>query len=395
MTNVGYYKMESHKSNHLTELEKSLPAYYYFSDNHYSKEVTAIWKNNWIYVCHESRITANLSFLTVEISDQNIIIFRSSKGELKAYYNTCRHRGSILCDQKSGSMSSKLLSCPYHQWSYSIDTGQLINIASFSNTPSGFNKNDLGLFEVSIQVWRGLIFVNLNESATWDLDNLFQRKPSAFENFPLEDMVCGHVWEKTIECNWKSFWENFNECLHCPNIHPELTDLVPMFSNRIINPMDLSSWEPKTEKSNPKFSGGLKSGAETWSTDGSAQGNKIKNLTREDLLKGHVYASSWPSMFIGGYADHVRAVRVLPIHSEKTMITAEWFFEKSALKDDKYDMQNVIDFACLVMEQDANACELNQKGLKSMPYQNGFLMPEEYVIKTFHDWIRKELSQSP
>ena len=387
--------MEDYKSNHLTELEQSLPAEYYFCDNHYKKEIKTIWKNNWIYVCHKSRISKNLSFLTVNIADQNIIILRDSKGELKAYYNTCRHRGSILCEQKSGLMNSRLLVCPYHQWSYSVDTGQLINIASFSEAPAGFNKNNLSLFRVAIHEWCGLIFINLNGLVEWSVDNLFQRSPSVFANFPLKDMVCGHVWEKTIECNWKSFWENFNECLHCPNIHPELTDLVPMFSNRIINPKDLSSWEPKTEKSNPKFSGGLKFGAETWSTTGSAQGHKIKALTEEDLQKGHVYASSWPSMFIGGYADHVRAVRVLPINSEKTKITAEWFFEKSALNDKNYNIKNVIDFACLVMEQDADACELNQKGIKSEPYQNGFLMPEEYVIKTFHDWVRKELSQSP
>ena len=104
-----------------------------------------------------------------------------------------------------------------------------------------------------------------------------------------------------------------------------------------------------------------------------------KNLTKEDLSNGHVYASSWPSMFIGGYI-HVRAVRVLPINSEKTMITAEWLFETSALNDHNYDIKNVIDFGCLVMEQDA--IELNQKGLKSEPYQNGFLMPGS-VIKKF------------
>ena len=146
---------------------------------------------------------------------------------------------------------------------------------------------------------------NLNENALWNPDEIFQRPPHAFNNFPVEDMVCGHVWEKIIDSNWKSFWENFNECLHCPNVHPELTQLVPMFTRRIINPQDLSGWVPKTKESDPKFSGGLKKGAQTWSEDGYAQGCQINSLSESDLLKGHVYASSWPSVFIGGYADHI------------------------------------------------------------------------------------------
>ena len=81
-----------------------------------------------------------------------------------------------------------------------------------------------------------------------------------------------------------------------------------------------------------------------------------------------------------------------PIESEKVKISAEWLFEKKTLKNKSYNKENVISFACKVMEQDAKACELNQKGIHSMPYKNGVLMPEEYVIKKFHDWLRKKLA---
>ena len=138
-----------------------------------------------------------------------------------------------------------------------------------------------------------------------------------------------------------------------------------MFSRRIINPQDLPDWIPKSKDSDPKFSGGLKKGAETWSENGLAQGCKSNSLTESDLLKGHVYASSWPSIFIGGYADHVRIVRVSPIESEKVKISAEWLFEKKTLKNKNYNKENVISFACKIMEQDAKACELNQKGIKT------------------------------
>ena len=90
-------------------------------------------------------------------------------------------------------------------------------------------------------------------------------------------------------------------------------------------------------------------------------------------------------------SDHIRIVRVIPSGSEKVTILAEWLFEKKTLENKKYNKDNVIKFAKRVMEQDAHACELNQKGIHSHPYKNGFLMPEEYVIKKFHDWLRKQL----
>ena len=383
--------MNINKSNHLTKLEKSLPAQWYFDEKFYNKELSKIWSNNWIYVCHKSRLEQKLSYLTISIGKQSIVILNDTKRKIKAYFNTCRHRGSVLCNQSNGKLKSKLLVCPYHQWSYFADTGELLQIASFSKLPKGFEKKKFSLFKVNVKEWRGCIFVNLDKNSNWNEETLFQRNPDVFKNFPIEEMVVSDVWEKIIDCNWKSFWENFNECLHCPNVHPELTSLVPMFSRRIINPQDLPGWMPKSKDSDPKFSGGLKKGAETWSENGHAQGCKINSLTESDLLKGHVYASSWPSIFIGGYADHVRIVRVSPIESEKVKISAEWLFEKKTLKNKSYNKENVISFACKIMEQDAKACELNQKGIHSIPYENGVLMPEEYVIKNFHDWLRKKL----
>ena len=96
-------------------------------------------------------------------------------------------------------------------------------------------------------------------------------------------------------------------------------------------------------------------------------------------------------MFIGVYCDHVRIVRMLPLDTETTELRVEWLFEQDALQDDNYDISNVTDFAILVMEQDAGVCELNQQGLHSAAFREGVLMPEEHEIKTFHDWLRKQL----
>lgn len=150
----------------------------------------------------------------------------------------------------------------------------------------------------------------------------------------------------------------------------------------------MPGWEDHDGSDDPLYRGGLRDGAETWSQDGSAQGHTISSLSDEELKRGHLYASAWPSMFIAGYADHMRIVRVLPKGPTRTEITAEWLFEDAALNDPDYDIANVVDFATLVMEQDGDACEMNQKGLDARPFTEGVLMPEEFLLKDFHDWVR-------
>ena len=331
-------------SNNLKSVEKTLPSYCYYDRSFYNDELNNIWNKSWIYVCHSSNLNEKLTYKTFKIGLQNIIVLRDNNNQLKAYFNACRHRGSLLCESEKGKLSSNVIVCPYHQWSYKIDDGSLNKISSFTET-EGFKKSNYSLFNIKVKVWRGCIFVNLQNNSKWDEKKLFQRPATNLVNFPIERMVCGHTWRKEIKCNWKIFWENFNECLHCPNIHPELTDLVPIFSRRIMNIKDHPDWEKNYDLNDPKFSGGLRNKAETWSNDGSAQGHFISGLSETDIQRGHTYASAWPSVFIGAYADHLRIVRILPKGSEKLELISEWLFQEETLKDKNYDIENVIQFA--------------------------------------------------
>ena len=106
------------KSNHLKKLQLSLPSSWYFDSNFYDKELSELWMKNWIYLCHSSNLKNKLDFRTFSIGKQNIILIRNSHGKLLAFYNTCRHRGSLIVTETFGRLKSKLFTCPYHQWSY-------------------------------------------------------------------------------------------------------------------------------------------------------------------------------------------------------------------------------------------------------------------------------------
>ena len=380
-----------YKSPILTSVSKSLPFSWYFKENHFKKELDKIWSNEWIYACHENNIKKPLSYITLQISQFNIIILRDKNGKICSYLNTCNHRGSTLCKDERGTLKSGLLSCPYHQWSYDSSDGRLIKTSSFV-VPKNFNKSKLGLKKIKLKIWNGLIFINLSEkNSRWNVKSRFQDYDSVISQIEFEKFELGHRWNKIINCNWKIFWENYSECLHCPNIHPELSDLVPIYSRRLMDIKEDPNWKEKVENNDPKFSGGLRKGSETWSLDGSAQGKIINKLKNKKEFNGHIYITNWPSMFLAIFTDHVRVVRMLPIDSEHTKVSAEWLFEKSTLDDRSYDKKNVIDFAIKVMMQDSDACELNQKGIYNPRINSGILMPEEYEVKRFQDWVRKKV----
>lgn len=377
--------------NSLKQAEPALPASWYYNPAQHAREMKTLWRSNWLYVCRSDELAAPLGYRTFEFGDQNIVIVRASEGTLSAFHNACRHRGSILCPERAGQLKSKLLVCPYHQWSYAAGSGDLVRTSSFAE-PEGFSKADYPLFKVACTEWRGSVFIHLDPEAVFDENDVFNRSAENFRNFPLETMVTGHTWKTVMACNWKTFWENFNECLHCPNVHPELVELVPLFTRRIINPKDVPDWQDHAASAEPKYRGGLRTGGETWSSDGSAQGHVIPQLTLQDLERGHTYCSIWPNVFIGGFPDHVRIVRLHPLGPEETELTAEWLLPPETLAAGDYDLSNVVDFGKLVMEQDAKACELNQKGLHTAPLEQGVLMPEEYVLHRFHNWVRAGLA---
>ncbi|MDC1316042.1 aromatic ring-hydroxylating dioxygenase subunit alpha, partial [Alphaproteobacteria bacterium] len=293
-------------------------------------------------------------------------------------------------DKLQGKLKSNVLVCPYHQWSYNASDGSLLKTSSKPN--EDFDKSKYGLNKIQLKIWNGLIFINLSSKKSFSLKKVFQYFDKSISKIDISKFELGFTWTKEVKCNWKIYWENYSECLHCPNIHPELSKLVPLYQRKLVDVKDVENWKILKQNLDPKFHGGLRKGADTWSFDGSSQGHYIKDLQEEIHTKGQIYISSWPSMFLGIYGDHIRIVRILPLLNNKIQLTAEWLFQKETIEDPKYDIKNVTDFGILVMKQDADACELNQKGVYNYNNEKGVLMPEEYIVKDFQDWIRKSIS---
>ena len=375
--------------NGLTSVQPTLPANWYFDAQHHERELQRIWYDNWVYVCHEEALSDKGAYRSVAIGTQNILVVRDGSGALHAFHNTCRHRGSVLCTETEGRFRSGAIVCPYHRWRYSLG-GELLRVPS-RHCPDGFNKADYPLYEVAVGQWRGLVFVNLAGSRAAPLEASFDPSSANLEHWPLESLKTGHRYRKTMACNWKIFWENFNECLHCPGVHPQLCKMVPIYKRGYMEPQDDPDFGGADQPDRPEFTGGMRAGAMTWTLDGQPVGRSFPDLTENERKTGYHYVVNRPSMFIAAHVDYVRSVRLLPLGPEETELQVEWLFPAATLADENADIQSAIEFTQTVMDEDAMVAELNQRGLRSRSHRHGVLMAEEYDVHDFQNWVRAQL----
>jgi phenylpropionate dioxygenase-like ring-hydroxylating dioxygenase large terminal subunit len=374
----------------LRQLEPSLPSRWYFEPAQYALELERVWYRNWIYLCRADSLAAPASFRTFTIGVQPVLLVRGEDDVLRAFYNTCRHRGALLCSEPYGHLPAKAITCPYHAWSYRL-TGELARIPT-AGRAHYVPTEQTALYSIPLKQWQGFVYVHLGDAGA-GLGENFNANTETVANWPLATLVVGSRQSQRIRCNWKIFWENYNECLHCPTVHPALSSLVPIYRRGIMEQRDDPNWRTHAPSSDPLYRGGLRTGAATWSVDGRSLGHEFPALTDEERRIGYHYVTSLPSHYLVAHVDHVRSSRLLPLGPEETELEIEWLFPRSTLADPAVDIRRVCDFSAQVMSEDARVCELNQRGLRSRPHQQGMLMPEEYDVLRLHQWLRGQLGR--
>ena len=378
--------------NGLKRLERTLPSPHYFDPAHHAVELDRIWYCNWVYLCRADELAEPLCFRTFTLGSQPLLVLRDADGALRAFYNTCRHRGSTLCAEPLGRLPARSLTCPYHGWTYDL-RGKLLRIPAHGR-PKPVDTNEFPLYAIAVQNWHGFVFVNLAAQSARTLDEAFGADASKLANWPLAELVVGQTRSTVLDCNWKVFWENYNECLHCPNVHPALSAVVPIYRRAIMEERDDPQWRAHAGSDDPQYMGGLRAGAATWSMDGRSTGHEFAALSATERRIGYHFVTCLPSVYFVGHVDYVRAVRIHPLGPERTELRTQWLYPREALADPQLDLANTVDFAAQVMAEDGAACELVQRGLHSRPHAAGVLLPEEYEVYGFQSWVRAELARA-
>ena len=358
----------------------TLPAHAYCDADWFAREMATIWARNWVWAGRLADLKPG-SMQRRQVGAASVILCRTPDGAVSAFHNVCRHRGAELCAVAEQPMG-KLVSCKYHAWSYAATDGHLVAVGQ-ANPTADFDRGKHGLVKVAVKVWAGFLFLNLSDAPGALQADL---PLTALDNWPMESLITGHRAETLVAGNWKILWENYNECLHCATIHPELSDLVPIYKTGVMAPNEALGWTPEDSPMPP-----LKRGAVTWTATGAPCGPEFPGLTPAERQAGYLFVTIYPTMFVVAHVDHVRAIIFEPLSPDLTRVRAEWYFMQETLDQPGFDAGTVAEFAKLVLRQDAEVVEMNQRGLRSPAYKGGTLMPEEYAIRQFDAWVLDQM----
>ena len=407
--------MAVHQSVSLEELVArqtpgmSLEQPFYTDASIFERDLERVVSKQWLFVDHVSAIPATGDVITYEIAGESLILVRGKDGQVRAFFNVCRHRGSRICLKPKDNV--RTLTCPYHAWVYDLE-GQLIRATLM---PEGFDPSDWPLLPCQARVWQGLIFINLADEDDPDvidfaeLETVFapfaepyridQSKIIANKNYPTDG-------------NWKLAIENFRECYHCAAAHPEYTTVNAYVNDgnrdreareKVVDAW-ASEWEAKghvTRGQRPwgdghndkqpfgVFRQPIRDGYMTLSEDGQPVAPLMGDLKDWDC--GETLLIFGPLSYLYIANDHATLFRFTPISPGHTDVIVSWLVREDAVEGRDYDVDKIVWMWDVTTVEDTKIIRDNQLGVNSRRYRPGVYSMRERGTTGFVNWYISRL----
>ena len=336
----------------------SIPAPFYTDPEVLAKESERIFARSWQVVGHGGLLANPGDFFTTEILGEPLLLVRGAQGELRAFYNVCRHRGGPPAE---GCGSRKLFRCGYHGWTYGLD-GSLISAPEFEGQ-AGFDAKEFSLASVRAEEWFNLIFVNLDPGAEPLVKSLGQL-PAQAERFGFTGMKLFERRTYDMKCNWKTYVDNYLEGYHLPSVHPGLNRELDY------NAYAVEPFERHVRQSSPIR------GAQP----GDATARRYQEA-RENLTTDYFWI--FPNWMLNCYPDNVSLNIVLPVDAERSLAIFEWYLPEEDLGSSAAKAS--VEFSDQIQIEDVGICETVQKNLHSRSYRRGrYSIKQETGVHAFH-----------
>lgn len=332
----------------------------YLSEEVWAAERERIWFDHWVAVGRVHDVPGRGDRLVASVAGESVVVTRNSRGDLRAFYNVCRHRGAELVDPSGPPCGSfgAAIRCPYHAWTYDLD-GDLKRapFLDAAQTP------DVSLYPVAVDAWGGFVFVNLNADGAAPLADQLGPIPDRVSRYPLAELRSGLTFRYEVEANWKVIAENYNECYHCGPVHPTLCELVPTF---------------RRGGSGLEWSDGIphRDGAWTFTTTGTSNRAPFPDLDAAERVR-HKGELVYPNLLLSLAAEHVASFRLMPTGPTSTTVVCDIMFHPDAIVADDFDPSDAGDLWDPVNREDWAICESVQRGMRSRAWTGGWFAPME------------------
>ncbi len=384
----------------------TLPRELYVSEAAFQFDADVMLKSVWLYACTVAHVKQAGDYFLFELGSNSIIIVRGRDQQVRAFWNSCRHRGSRICEQQRGR--APRLMCPYHQWTYGLD-GTLLAARSMAED---FDKADHGLTPVALENIGGLIFICMADNPP-PIDRV---RADIFDQIAIYDLEkCKvAVQDNLIEdANWKLVMENNRECYHCDAGHPELISVLGTYGfgkglpeDGTSDVVDDRAFDAIVEAKRAQwqdmgifrelieFPEGwwhrvarlpLANGAVTQSIDGKLACQKlIGPFTEPESSSLSVWTQ--PNSWHHFCCDHVVTFSLTPLSSGQTLLRTSWLVHEDAVEGEDYDPDHIAALWRRTNDQDGRFSQLNHLGIATDGYRQGPYAVEEKLVEDFKDF---------
>ena len=337
---------------------RTLPAGWYTDPRVLELEKRAVFAATWQCVGRREQVAAAGQYLTADVAGEPVLVVRGDDGELRGFFNVCRHRAAALCTDPCGTVTK--LRCRYHGWTYDL-AGRLRGTPEWDGVQE-FDKIDNGLVPLGgVAEWGPFVWAHLDPP----------REPVEAFLAPLpawathRDGFAGlrHAGrrEYTLACNWKVYVDNYLDGgYHVNTVHPALAGVLDYKQYRC------ETWAKVSLQSAPLVPGGGAAGA-TRTGDSAA------------------YWWAYPNFMINLYGGVMDTNLVLPHGPDRCRVVFDFYFADGT--PDEF-VRDSIAVADQVQAEDVGVCEEVQRGLASRSYTAGrFSVKRENGGHHFHQLV--------
>jgi glycine betaine catabolism A len=371
----------------------SLPQPLYNDAAAFDFDMEAIYATSWLMVGLEVELPKRGSYLSMMIGKWPVVITRDRADEIRAFHNSCRHRGSMICPVGAGT-APKLV-CPYHRWTYDLD-GSLF---AAGRMPDDFDKSDHALKPVALRNVEGALFICLSDAPP-PFDEFGDTLAAYAAPHHFRDAKLAHQSVLVEHANWKLVMENARECYHCGTGHPALAKTFPVEMSHHFDagedarvkayeaamddhglpqvPLEGHWWQVA------RFA--LNEGCVSISGDGQHLSKKLMCEANGGDIGSMRFALD-PHCFVHCTADHVFMFSAVPVGENETHVYSKWYVHKDAVEGVDYDVETLTELWTKTNLEDKQLAENNQAGVNSIGYTPGPYSPEaEMLALRFTDW---------
>ena len=356
--------LESYNDKAPLSEASTIPAPWYVDPRIAHLEALTVFSQSWQVIGRASQVEKPGQFVTATVAGEPTVAVRASDGQLRAFYNVCRHHAAKVVTEPCGSAS--ILHCPYHGWNYGLD-GSLKGMPEFDGVRN-FERQQNGLVQVKADTWEAFVFISLDARAE-PLRNFLGSLVRRCQPLGLNKL---HYFDRRtydIACNWKVFVDNYLDGgYHVPHLHKGLSSVLDykQYTIEIEDRYCLQS-SPMVASDEDAATGATRKGDRAW------------------------YFWQYPNFMINCYEGYMDTNLVIPLDVDHCRVIFDFYFNDVSEERHAYNAQSIA-VGERVQAEDLGICEDVQRGLKSRAYGAGRLsVRREAGEHLFHGLLAADL----